>query len=360
MKKIVTIITIILSLIFIFNVYAKKESKKINASLNEIFAISPIKIGTGYWQITSYDKSYLKLKEDIKDPIPKFIFQAKKVGTTKVLLENKRLAKKMAYKIYIFPKSTPKQKKTNNDFEINIKSKERKNEFPNTAKRKNQNIRKYTKPDREIMKNADVFYQFIIGLYQRRLYQRVLSQIDQFRKLFPDHFKMNELAMLKGKTLTQLKRYNKAIQWYKSIIEEDVELAKTGQILLLLGKLYEKKRDVNNAKVCYIKILTLLHDPKMLSEAHFSLGKIYFSLKQYHKGIIELESLIQKFPEAIQKREIALYLLGEMYYKKSVLRNYKKAYQYFRILTEEFPRRYYSRKARKKMKFLEQNFIKYY
>jgi outer membrane protein assembly factor BamD (BamD/ComL family) len=65
-------------------------------------------------------------------------------------------------------------------------------------------------------------------------------------------------------------------------------------------------------------------------------------------------------PEASKKREMTLYLLGEMYYKKSPLRNYKKAYRCFKTLINEYPFGKYTKIAIKKMKYLEENYINYY
>ncbi len=349
------IILLFISLFFVFiSSIAFNKDIKVNGINKKVF-IYPKKIINSTTRLSYYDKKRLELIEDSKIPYIKYGFITKMPGKAYVIVDynkNNKKLKSVSYKVNII---TNKANKNDNNFKLNPKHKPEKIINPI----ENNLTGEYSSVDKQIMKDSSIYYSYIVKLFNRRLYNKVLLEILNFSQLFPNDRRIAMINRLKGKTYIRLRQYNKAIEWYNKLIEKN-DLLKKASLLVLLGNSYEKAHEFSKAKLCYIKVITLFKGPKVLADAHFYLGKIYFNFKENKMGIFELEELINKYPEARKKREIALYMLGEMYYKKSPLRDYKKSYYYFRTLKEEFTKGIYSKEAAKKMDYLKNNFIKYY
>ncbi len=349
--------------------YGKATHKTIKSEIKEKIVISPKKPGVGKWKLEYYDKDIIELVEDVKAPFQSYIFRTLKKGNGEVRIKHigeKNKIDKFKYTIYIGPgkNKTFKKKRTSNGIVFKFKDRKISPKQINPqkiVKKKSKKNLFYSLPEKEIMKNGDIYYRYIYELYRKGMYRQGIVEIEKFRLLFPNHKKIGAINLLKAKIYIKFRKYDEAVQWYRRLIEENQKpFSEKGFLMLLLGKSYELNGDLDKARLTYIKTITLIKDPIILAKAHFRLGQLYFKAKEYKKGIHELETIIKDYPEASRSRELCLYMLGEMYYKKSSIKNYKTAYSYFRRLIEEYPSGRYTRKAAKKIKFLEKNFIKYY
>ncbi len=360
---------VILFMTVSFYSYGKAAYQTIKSNVKEKIVISPKKPGKGRWKLESYDKKIVELIEDKKSPFQSYVFRTIKKGYGEVRIKHigeKNKIDRFRYTVQVgFDViKTDRKRKPRNGIVIKFKNKKTypKHLKPNEIiKKKQQKNLFYSLPEKEIMKNGDIYYKYIYQLYRKGIYRQGIVEIEKFRLLFPKHKKIEAINLIKAKIFLKLGKYDDAVDWYRRLIEENQKpFSQKGDLMLLLGKSYELNKDIEKARLTYIKTITLIEDPVVLAKAHFSLGQLYFNAKEYKKGIHELETIIKDYPEASRSRELCLYLLGEMYYKKSSIKNYKTSYRYFRRLIEEYPSGRYTRKAARKIKFLEKNFIKYY
>ncbi|MDH5680145.1 MAG: outer membrane protein assembly factor BamD [Spirochaetota bacterium] len=366
------ILSIILALFVGDKLFASADKTIINTRPYKKFVISPKHSGKGLWRLDQFNGELFTLIMDRKKPFPYYIFQAKKAGTGTVKLiysENGEMKKSKIYEVHI--KSQDKEKtisaKSKRAYDFNMKINARKNhgtqrrfQRSRTAAVRNKLNNKWD-ISREIYLNQKAYLSYIKKLYNKKLYEKTLIHIDRFTKTYPRHPGVFDLKLTKGKILMRQNRYADAAKWYQALMRGvGGKSPVRGRLTLLLAKSYEKMGENQKAKISYITNLTLMKNPKILAETHFRLGNLYFKEKDYIEGIKEIETVVNDYPEAGEARQKSLYLLGEMYYKKTKLRNYKKSYQYFKALSKEFPRGPYKRKALNKMKYLEKNFIKYY
>jgi tetratricopeptide (TPR) repeat protein len=156
------------------------------------------------------------------------------------------------------------------------------------------------------------FKDAYIDIYLRD-WKKALSKIDSILKNFRDLLLLADNADLlqlletaRGIVLVELHRYGEAVP-----LLEQAAAAKPndGVTLIYLAASYFAVKELKKSKECYVKALTLELDSSYRSNAHYFLGRIYYSEENFAWAKQEFEkSLNQVEPGAFTGPHVFQYL----------------------------------------------------
>jgi hypothetical protein len=104
--------------------------------------------------------------------------------------------------------------------------------------------------------------------------------------LYADRARQNSARATDGGSDLEESRQDreKALRLYTEVMDRAPESAR-GKIRMQMGHLHQMNGQGDKALSLYSRIITEGHDPKVHSEAHLSLGEIYFKRREYNKAL---------------------------------------------------------------------------
>ncbi len=131
----------------------------------------------------------------------------------------------------------------------------------------------------------------------------------------------------------KLNQYEKALQYFDSVVTNFPNTSLSAWALYNLGKIYHIQNKLTQAKRAYRRLLATYTDSLLIEEVTFNLATILYQEKNYIEATSIYEKFLKDFPHS-HFRKIALFNLTNGYYK---LTNHNKAQYYGEQYLREFP-----------------------
>ena len=129
-----------------------------------------------------------------------------------------------------------------------------------------------------------------VELYQDGKYEEAIEALNDAVKNGTDKYEQSEVYSVLGGCYLELSDYEKAIEAYKTSLEED-STSVSGWVNL--GVAYRQNGDLTDAEDCYIKALDI--DPEY-AELRSSLGTLYIIKNEPEKAVVEFDKAIELNP----------------------------------------------------------------
>lgn len=219
---------------------------------------------------------------------------------------------------------------------------------------------KSKKPERKIIKEkknipaqksaAQKEYEYISNLISKGIYDKALSELNRFISKYPTGQYYNKANENIGDIYLAKTNYDKAMSYY----------GRSGGSISIynLGKVYELKGEYENAVSQYLKLIKVYPSSSYVDEAYTGLGRSFLKIGKPKDAVQYLETANKKYKKSNSYGEI-LYLLAGIYEDSQEIRNIEKAYKYYLDYNNNIKDGSYSEIVKTKIKYLEDNFIKF-
>jgi|GEM_PF-2822289 len=198
-----------------------------------------------------------------------------------------------------------------------------------------------------------------------------LEILDKLQKLYPNSKYKSELFRFYAESAYENKNYRLCADYARNYLSESKEGKQDIHILFLLAKSLMELNQISQAEEIFLKVLNILPDKRMLSEAYYGIGCCKFLKGDYESGILYfrqsiLNSADEKFSEKCKmaiadsyfelknyKNALSAYTktlniagLDANLYKKAIfqcarssfyLKKFDDSLEYFKSLSEKYP-----------------------
>ncbi len=172
-----------------------------------------------------------------------------------------------------------------------------------------------------------VDYASLKQSFEDGFYSLTLNADEGFLKRYPESSFKEDVILIKGLSLFNLKKYPQAAEVLKSL-QNSKNLRIKGQAYFYLAKLYRLSSEVDKAIELYNYLIQNSEDKKLLPLAHYELGRLYFDEKKYDSAVKAWQSILEKeLPENIrvslvQDIILAYFKLNDIDQAEAVIKKY--------------------------------------
>ena len=174
-------------------------------------------------------------------------------------------------------------------------------------------IRKSPKNPKYVDRLASLYWQ-VAGEIQNRAY---LEEERCFAKSAKREADVQRCDAKRNQVLQEAEAYRgKAIETYKYIVKNFPSFPELDRILFALAFNYQQKQQNEDAKAIYQELITSYADSKLLADALFNMGDIFFATSNIDAASKYYNYVIDNYPKS-NVYAYAVYKLGWCYYNQS-------------------------------------------
>lgn len=167
---------------------------------------------------------------------------------------------------------------------------------------------------------------------EKKDYKKAINELNAITLDTNDEFKAQTHFRM-GMANLKLNQYEKALQYFDSVIINFPNTSLSVWALYNTGEIYHRQNKLTRAKRAYRKILASYVDGSFVEEAMVNLANIIYQEKNYLEAVAIYEQFLNKFPRS-QFRPQALFNLIKSYY---ILANFAKVKFFGEQFVREFP-----------------------
>jgi len=201
--------------------------------------------------------------------------------------------------------------------------------------------------------------------FEDGFYSLTLSAGEGFLKRYPESSFKEDVMLIKGLALFNLKKYPQAAEVLESLKSSE-DLRIKDQAYFYLAKLYRLSSEINKATELYDYLIQNSKDKTLLPLVHYELGRLYFDDKEYDRAVWAWQNILEeKLPENIKVSLIQDIILAYFRLKKidqaediinKYLQSNKAAFSYFNAEVE-FLKENYTNSLDKFNKIIDSDFL---
>lgn len=133
---------------------------------------------------------------------------------------------------------------------------------------------------------------------------------------------------------TRLGDPERAVDLYRSYLEQYPESGKHPEILLELGEILQNQEDYDTAARAYQRLVDDFAESSLVPEGYYNLGEVRLKQKRYGEAIETLRRLVEDYPET-NLADGALFRMGRTYEKWG---KHEEQLEVYQRLLEDYPK----------------------
>jgi len=239
---------------------------------------------------------------------------------------------------------------TKNLFKLSSIQKEKKKKKKLSFKKKKE-IVGYTSEE-------DQLFYTGLKLFNNKDYSEAENIFIELLQKYPDTKYKDRVTYYQGKIYFYLKKWDESKLYFEKLINEFNKSKFQDASYYWLSYINYTNGQYNNA----LKNISIMQDrfrnSKYLLSSYILKSKIYKSLKRYRNAVETLEYVIDNFKSS-NRISTAYFYLGKLYKEIPEVRNLEKSAECFNEIIKSYPNSVLCQKAKKELKYLNDNFLKY-
>ncbi|MEW6097424.1 MAG: tetratricopeptide repeat protein [bacterium] len=228
------------------------------------------------------------------------------------------------------------------------------------------------------------FFEFAKDLRTQKLYSDAITELSNILRDYPDTKLKDKIDFELANTYFDTGQYDKALKGFEEIMAKKNDFVH--DVHLMIAKCYEKRGDLEKARLEYLRLIKLLSIPpppkieeagtesiglkqlikqitplpqkkeELEAQAHLGAGNVCRTKKEYRQAIVEYDQVIKKCPKSSVSPEAAFYI-ADIYDRVPELRDYERAVDSYTKVITDYPDSKWVDRAKERKKYLLDNYL---